>query len=73
MIAQVEEAEKKDSFIVFLFHGVGGEHALNIDLEEHRKLLEYLKKRKKIFGLPPWWMWQSILRITKILQISNLD
>ncbi|MGO4773263.1 polysaccharide deacetylase family protein [Flavobacterium sp. W22_SRS_FK3] len=47
MIAQVEEAEKKGSFIVFLFHGVGGEHSLNIDLEEHRKLLEYLKKRKK--------------------------
>jgi peptidoglycan/xylan/chitin deacetylase (PgdA/CDA1 family) len=47
MIAEVEEAEKKGSFIVFLFHGVGGEHPLNIDLEEHRKLLEYLKKRKK--------------------------
>ncbi|WP_281309978.1 polysaccharide deacetylase family protein [Flavobacterium flavigenum] len=47
MIAEVEEAEKKGSFIVFLFHGVGGEHALNVDLEEHRKLLEYLKKRKK--------------------------
>ena len=47
MIAQVEEAEKRGSFIVFLFHGVGGEHPLNIDLEEHRKLLEYLKKRKK--------------------------
>lgn len=50
MIAQVEEAEKKGSFIVFLFHGVGGEHPLNIDLEEHRKLLEYLKKEKRIFG-----------------------
>ncbi|CAD0007523.1 polysaccharide deacetylase family protein [Flavobacterium chungangense] len=47
MIVQVEEAEKRGSFIVFLFHGVGGEHSLNIDLEEHRKLLEYLKKRKK--------------------------
>ncbi|WP_417941490.1 polysaccharide deacetylase family protein [Flavobacterium sp. RS13.1] len=47
MIAQIEEAEKKGSFIVFLFHGVGGEHGLNIDLEEHRKLLDYLKKRKK--------------------------
>ncbi|MCI9845599.1 polysaccharide deacetylase family protein [Flavobacterium pectinovorum] len=47
MIAQVEEAEKMGSFIVFMFHGVGGEHSLNIDLEEHQKLLEYLKKRKK--------------------------
>nr|WP_315200150.1 polysaccharide deacetylase family protein [uncultured Flavobacterium sp.] len=47
MIAQIEEAEKAESFIVFLFHGVGGEHALNIDLEEHQKLLLYLKSREK--------------------------
>ncbi|AWI26079.1 polysaccharide deacetylase family protein [Flavobacterium pallidum] len=47
MIAQVEEAEKANSFIVFLFHGVGGEHPMNISLEEHQKLLEYLKKREK--------------------------
>lgn len=53
MIAQVEEAEKKGSFIVFLFHGVGGEHPLNVDLEEHRKLLEYLKKRKKDIWVAP--------------------
>lgn len=47
MIAQIEEAEKAQSFIVFLFHGVGGEHPLNIELEEHQKLLYYLKKREK--------------------------
>jgi peptidoglycan/xylan/chitin deacetylase (PgdA/CDA1 family) len=46
MIAQIEEAEKAGSFIVLLFHGVGGEHPMNINLEEHRKLLEYLKKRE---------------------------
>ena len=47
MIVQIEEAEKSGSFIVFLFHGVGGEHPLNIDLQEHRKLLDYLKNREK--------------------------
>lgn len=47
MIAQIEEAEKAESFIVFLFHGVGGEHALNVDWEEHQKLLLYLKNREK--------------------------
>ncbi|MFP9115134.1 polysaccharide deacetylase family protein [Flavobacterium sp. RHBU_3] len=47
MIAEVEKAEKAGSFIVFIFHGVGGEHPLNVDLEEHRKLLEYLKKKEK--------------------------
>ncbi|WP_367771136.1 polysaccharide deacetylase family protein [Flavobacterium sp. WC2421] len=53
MIAQVEAAEKAQSFIVFLFHGVGGEHGLNVDLEEHRKLLAYLKKRKKDIWVAP--------------------
>lgn len=52
MIAQIEDAEKAGSFIVFLFHGVGGEHSLNVDLEEHQKLLEYLKKRKKDIWVP---------------------
>lgn len=47
MIAQIEEAEKAGSFIVFLFHGVGGEHPMNVALEEHQKLLIYLKKREK--------------------------
>jgi peptidoglycan-N-acetylglucosamine deacetylase len=53
MIAQIEKAEKAGSFIVFLFHGVGGEHPLNVDLEEHRKLLLYLKKREKDIWITP--------------------
>lgn len=53
MISQVEEAEKAGSFIVFLFHGVGGEHPLNVDLEEHRKLLAYLKKRENDIWVAP--------------------
>jgi len=47
MIAKIEAAEKAGSFIVFIFHGVGGEHPLNIALDEHKKLLDYLKKREK--------------------------
>jgi peptidoglycan/xylan/chitin deacetylase (PgdA/CDA1 family) len=53
MIAQIEEAEKASSFIVFLFHGVGGEHPMNVDLEEHQKLLLYLKKREKDIWVTP--------------------
>lgn len=52
MIAEIEEAEKKGSCIVFIFHGVGGGHPLNIDIEEHRKLLDYLKKHKKDIWVP---------------------
>ena len=47
MITQIEAAEKAGSFAVLLFHGVGGEHALNVSVEEHQKVLAYLKKREK--------------------------
>jgi len=47
MIAQIEAAEKAGSFAVLLFHGVGGEHGLNVSVEEHQKVLAYLKKREK--------------------------
>lgn len=53
MIAKIEEAEKTGSFVVFIFHGVGGEHPLTIELEEHRKLLDYLKKREKDIWVAP--------------------
>ncbi|RZK03479.1 MAG: chitooligosaccharide deacetylase, partial [Flavobacterium sp.] len=43
----IEDAEKAGSFIVFLFHGVGGEHPMNVEEAEHQKLVEYLKKREK--------------------------
>ncbi len=46
MIAQIEAAEKAGSFAVLLFHGVGGEHGLNVSVEEHQKVLAYLKKRE---------------------------
>ena len=47
MIDKVKAAEKAGSFIVFIFHGVGGEHHLNVALEEHQKLLEYLNQKEK--------------------------
>jgi hypothetical protein len=31
---------------VFLFHGVGGEHGLNVDLKEHRELITFLKQNQ---------------------------
>ncbi|MBC3539984.1 polysaccharide deacetylase family protein [Rufibacter sediminis] len=47
LIAMVKKAQETNSMIVFLFHGVGGEHSLNVSLEAHRKLLQYLKKNEK--------------------------
>lgn len=42
MIKMVEDAAKSNALIVFLFHGVGGEHSLDVSLQAHRELLLYL-------------------------------
>lgn len=47
LIDLVEDATAQDALIVFLFHGVGGEHNLNVSLEAHRQLLHYLKKNER--------------------------
>jgi peptidoglycan/xylan/chitin deacetylase (PgdA/CDA1 family) len=53
MINLVNEAIKNQAMIVFLFHGVGGEHNINVALSEHRKLLNYIKKNEKDIWVAP--------------------
>jgi peptidoglycan-N-acetylglucosamine deacetylase len=53
LIEQVKGAEAKGGLLVFLFHGVGGEHGLNVSLEAHRQLLHYLKVREKHIWIAP--------------------
>jgi peptidoglycan/xylan/chitin deacetylase (PgdA/CDA1 family) len=47
LIAIVNEAMKKDALVVFLFHGVGGEHGLNVSRQAHKELLHFLKEHEK--------------------------
>ena len=47
LIRLVKDGEAKKVLVVFLFHGVGGEHALNVSLADHRKLLSFLKQNEK--------------------------
>lgn len=47
LIALVKEAKKQKKLLVFLFHGVGGEHSLNVSLEAHSQLIKYLQQNKK--------------------------
>lgn len=44
LIALVKTAMKDNMLLVFLFHGVGGEHNLNVSLKAHRELLHFLKQ-----------------------------
>lgn len=53
LIALVKQALQKNGLVVFLFHGVGGEHALNVSLEAHSKLLHFLKENQKDIWTAP--------------------
>lgn len=47
IIELVRQAEESGKLLVFLFHGVGGEHNLNVSKEAHSKLIHYLKDNEK--------------------------
>jgi hypothetical protein len=53
LIAQVKQAQAKGGLLVFLFHGVGGEHGLNVSLPAHSQLLHFLKEREKDIWIAP--------------------
>jgi peptidoglycan/xylan/chitin deacetylase (PgdA/CDA1 family) len=53
LIALVKQAMEKHALLVFLFHGVGGEHNLNVSLEAHSRLLHFLKQHQKEIWIAP--------------------
>lgn len=53
LIALVKKAMETNTLLVFLFHGVGGGHALNVSLQAHRQLLHFLKQNQKDIWIAP--------------------
>ena len=53
MIGLVKQAMQTHTLLVFLFHGVGGGHSLNVDKGEHSKLLHFLKQNEKQVWIAP--------------------
>ena len=49
----VKQAQQSHTLLVFLFHGVGGGHSLNVDLAAHRQLLRYLKAHEADVWVAP--------------------
>lgn len=49
----VDDAIDQGGLLVFLFHGVGGEHPLNLDNEKHTALIEYLDKKRDQLWVAP--------------------
>ncbi|GAB2834897.1 polysaccharide deacetylase family protein [Ferruginibacter profundus] len=49
----VDKAMQTNSLLVILFHGVGGGNSLNVTLDDHRKILSYIKQNQKnIYNAP---------------------
>lgn len=53
MIDLVKKAMETHTLLVFLFHGVGGEHNLNVSLEAHSQLVHYLQQHRKEIWVAP--------------------
>ena len=53
MIDLVKKAMQTHTLLVFLFHGVGGGHSINVDLNAHSKLLHYLKQNESNIWIAP--------------------
>lgn len=49
----VRQAEQSHTLLVFLFHGVGGGHSLNVSLAAHRQLVRYLQAHQKDIWIAP--------------------
>lgn len=53
MINLVKKAQASHTLLVFLFHGVGGGHNLNVSRDAHSKLIHYLKDNEKDIWVAP--------------------
>ncbi len=53
LIRLVREAMAKNALLVFLFHGVGGEHSINVSLRDHRTLLYFLRQNETDIWVAP--------------------
>lgn len=54
MIKLVKNAMENNCLLVFLFHGVGGEHSINVSLEAHRQLVQFLKQNENEIWVAPF-------------------
>jgi sialate O-acetylesterase len=53
LIGLLKKAMESHTLLVFLFHGVGGGHALNVSLAAHSQLLHFLKQNEKDVWIAP--------------------
>jgi sialate O-acetylesterase len=71
MIGLVEKAIQSHTLLVFLFHGVGGGHNINVDLAAHSKLLHYLKQQEKAVWVAPMIDVAEYIKQNKSAALTN--
>jgi sialate O-acetylesterase len=71
MIDLVQKAMQSHTLLVFLFHGVGGGHNINVDLEAHSKLLHYLKQQEKTIWIAPMVEVAEFIKHNKSTGLTN--
>jgi peptidoglycan-N-acetylglucosamine deacetylase len=71
MIDLVKKAMDNEYLLVFLFHGVGGEHGLNVSLDAHRELLYFLKQNEKSIWVAPLEEVAEFIKLNKNLKSEN--
>jgi sialate O-acetylesterase len=67
LIDLVKKAMSSNTMLVFLFHGVGGEHGLNVSLPAHRELLQFLKQNEKEIWIAP------MLEVAEFIKTNQLS
>lgn len=53
LIQLAQRAMEENVLLVYLFHGVGGEHNINVSLEAHAELLDFLKQNEASIWVAP--------------------
>lgn len=54
LIAMVKKAMQDNALLVFVFHGVGGEHNLNVSEDAHEQLLQFLQQHIEDIWVAPF-------------------
>lgn len=61
----VDEAIRTQSLLVILFHGVGGGNPMDVTLEDHRRILNYIKSKEREVWIAP------MLDVAKYVKQNN--
>lgn len=76
----VDKAISTNSLLVILFHGVGGGNSLNVSIEDHLKILAYIKQQEKDLMIAPMIetaehikTWQANDKAAKLQQKATQD